>query len=738
MMSEVEQAATSVSEKPAKKVRTPEEKERVRLAVQKTRRKQKMSDANIAYDGPEISKRDAKKILEEERGIKNPRVLEVCLELAEVACRNLKLVSNQHLFRHGVVKTLQANKNGESPSPLDIENVWQPGSPIRLPEQYALYDFSTAWRTQPDGHQISFDEFRQLRQLCIENVYEFGNKILGLDFHPEPHGKWSTDLFVQKKYILSEHYTQEEVKKALDALSPIHQRLLISARNSYKSSYNLVDMLSWCLAFNGDIRIRMYSSTQPLSRGFIRKFRSYWTLKNSNEPTLFNQLWPEHMIAPDEGASSSYISPMRLLDLIQPTLSSASIISEGDAGERADLLVLEDVAEISNSSNQEMRAKTQMRVDMLCELLEPTGYLQVIGTPISPGLGTEDDPGDVYSVLLAREAQREEPRMLHTICPCWTVNEGVNKLPYDSTLTADEVTLLFPSRLTFKLLMGKLRDNVKIFRQQSLCSWVPDDEAEIKLNFDQITLQAACVPATAIPEGDIVASCDQAYSLSSRADLTSIAICKLHSNQRHEKCLAVLDVIADRFRQSELAFEFVKIVRKYPNIRTILIERGPTAENLQQQIAMAGAKYGVSIPVYFVNPSTQKAAKFLRIRDLEILINLGRLKFCNGEYLNALFAELQKLDGSVPSTRRRDDRADSIAQAASFFKVYTEQIPGEKNSDEEQSELEKMQRQAQARAQYNQMFESVQKQPPPRQEETPAPRRDIRLGIFGNGQGWRM
>jgi hypothetical protein len=160
------------------------------------------------------------------------------------------------------------------------------------------------------------------------------------------------------------------------------------------------------------------------------------------------------MTVPEEGNSLSYTSPMRVLDLIQPTLTSTSLETEGLAGERADIICSEDVAEISNSSTPEQREKTLEKFDLACELLEPTGFLQVIGTPFAPG--------DIYSVLLDREEERVkaglEPRLLHTICPAWTVKPGIKKEAYDKTLTADEVTLLFPSRVNFYGLMAKLRD----------------------------------------------------------------------------------------------------------------------------------------------------------------------------------------------------------------------------------------------------------------------------------------
>src|SRR6266705_696643 len=449
-----------------------------------------------------VSKKEAKAILQEARSIRNLRVLEVCVELAEVGCRALKIPMNQHIFTHGIQKTLEAiaKKEVEPPS---IDDVWTPGERVRQHELWAIWDYSTSWREQPDGTKLSFEDWRQMRRRCITDIVWFGNHVLGKDFQAEPHGRWAQELFPQLEpalLSLPEKFGQKDIAKAFYALSDVRQRCLISARGSFKSTFSTVFTLALMLCFAGSLRILICTATQPLAKGFSRSFRSYLTVKDPNNPTLLNQLWPEHCLTPDEGKSLEYTSPFRQLDvLIEPTLQATSVISEGQAGGRYDFADMDDCAEISNSSTPEMRQKTQERIDMLRELGEPHSLTNYVGTPISPGLGTEDDPGDLYSVLLRREEKNQkeggEPKLLYTICPAWTVKPGVSKKAWDPTLTEGDVELLFPSRLTFKHLMAKLKENLatdksaKIFRQQSLVSWLPDDESEITMTFSEETLR---------------------------------------------------------------------------------------------------------------------------------------------------------------------------------------------------------------------------------------------------------
>jgi hypothetical protein len=219
----------------------------------------------------------------------------------------------------------------------------------------------------PDGTRLSFEDWKAYRRRCITDIMWFGNFVLGKDFQPEPHGRWAEELFPKLEpalLSLPEKFGQKDIAKAFRALSEVRQRCLISARSSYKSTFSTVFMLATMLCFAGSLRILVCTATQPLAKGFAKSFKSMLTLRDQNAPTLFNQLWPEHCIAPDEGKSLEYTSPFRQLDvLIEPTLFITSVISEGQAGSRYDLAVMDDCAEISNSSTPEMRAKTQERLD---------------------------------------------------------------------------------------------------------------------------------------------------------------------------------------------------------------------------------------------------------------------------------------------------------------------------------------------------------------------------------------
>src|SRR5258708_23936723 len=66
----------------------------------KKKEKQKRKDGRF-NSATVITKKEAIEILEKERLIRNPHVVETCVALAEVAARHFKIPFNAHLMTHG-------------------------------------------------------------------------------------------------------------------------------------------------------------------------------------------------------------------------------------------------------------------------------------------------------------------------------------------------------------------------------------------------------------------------------------------------------------------------------------------------------------------------------------------------------------------------------------------------------------------------------------------------------------
>ncbi len=196
--------------------------------------------------------------------------------------------------------------------------------------------------------------------------------------------------------------------------------------------------------------------------------------------------------------------------------------------------------------------------------------------------------------------------------------------------------------------------------------FLPDEDEQFKINFDEDVLASCLVNPKEVPAGDTILSVDIAFSQSKYADNSCIAVCRIYKNALNEPCITILDVLADRYRTSELAVHIALLTRQH-GPRTVLIEKSVSHDLIQAEINRAAARYQIHIPVWWLPISNQKNAKFSRLKSLEGLLMAGRLKFASGEYVDALFRELSRQDGKKSSSGKKDDRCDAIALCQKLF-----------------------------------------------------------------------
>jgi hypothetical protein len=125
------------------------------------------------------------------------------------------------------------------------------------------------------------------------------------------------------------------------------------------------------------------------------------------------------------------------------------------------------------------------------------------------------------------------------------------------------------------------------------------------------------------------------------------------------------------------------------------------------------------VPVWWCPTSNQKGAKRIRLKALEILLAQGRLKFVPGAYIDELFAELERLDGTKSSSSKKDDRADSLGLAQKLFLPAISVDQDKKDLEESQRMLAEQRQAALRNANYSRIFGGQGLTAP---TEEPAPR----------------
>jgi hypothetical protein len=274
---------------------TPERKTYDRIRKQESRERQRQSKQaeSYKYNSANIpTKAEAIEVLGQR--IQNLHVIDVAYDLGVLAAERHGITANRFFWVNGLQQTLKS-KDQRKEQPLELNHTEEvEGELTSRGDLFALWDYSISWR-----EQITFEEFLHVRHICKTDAFELG-LILGKDFHEKPHGAWR-DFFPKFQPTLKSGYSQEEMKQWLDKQSVFKDRLLMASRNAYKSSWNVVWLLTAVLCCP-DIRLLLVSETSKLSKGFIRGFRNYWEVANKREPTRFQQLFPEHMIPAGDGS----------------------------------------------------------------------------------------------------------------------------------------------------------------------------------------------------------------------------------------------------------------------------------------------------------------------------------------------------------------------------------------------------------------------------------------------------
>ena len=674
--------------------------------VKKYRAKQKKLKGEtergvVGWDsGNSIKKEEALTILAEEWGITRTDKAEIIYEEGLRAAERNNLVPSQFYWRNGPVQARASVATSDPAPQLKYEGPEIiPGKVTFAHEDFALWQFYDRWRT--DGCE-TFEEYLAEQWSCITGgTIDRGNKYFGKDFHDQPHKKWD-EVFISWTPGLSPNYTQEDSKAWLASQSEEKKRLLVACRNSYKSNFTLVYLVGAVLC-DPDLRILLISETKPLSKSFIRGFRSFWEISDPYNPTRFQRLFRFFCIPADDGSALEFESPMAHLNLFQPTAASTSMDSQGQAGGRFDIGVFDDPISNMTVTTEDQRLKSQSKFSALLELQEVGGYVHYNATPWH-----EDD---LTATIL--EQNEKSQGWLFIIDPAWTVKPECrknNETQKDKTiweLQEEDVDLLFPARLTWKVLQKKLKEDLdptaRTFRMQSLCMFLPDEEETDKLHFDRLWFTRNTI-TVAPPTGEVYGTADLAFTKSKYRDPSALTLWRvtetrtqspLDGSEIVSKQVTVLTQEVGYWDTTEKARIFVRMARMYPeHFKAWIIEKYTQYEDLARAIELEAMQYSMKIPIVWSQCMSGPTSAFLKYRNLKAMetpLQTDKVKFLAGPYLENLIAQCEMLEGTGPkrqSNRKHDDAADSLQLGIRYL------IPKDASDEAELKKIQEAERAA--------------------------------------------
>jgi hypothetical protein len=668
--------------RPAQKLRkvppkgTPQrtEYERVTRQSRRERTAAKKSAEGLKYNSKiEVTKADALELLGQR--IQNDHVREVAYDLALKCATETGIFPNRFFFAHGYQKLIET-QHARTEKFLEIaQDQVIESEVITQGDAYAIFDYSVSWR-EPD---LSFEQFIETRKLLKSDWFELG-KFLGIPFEEKPHRGWQQFLpsFVPS---LRPGYTLQDQREWLAAQEspsyPVTTRdfLLQASRNTMKSTAALI-LGAQAVLCAPSLRLLLVSETTKLSKDFIKAFRGFWEIGSNPAYERFQYYFPEFCTNGD-GSILSFTSPMRNFVLPQETAEPASV-EVAAAGRRFDIAIFDDVISDRNTGTHEMRDKILKVYDAFLKLREAgAGMAITLGTPwVHP---PPDEIGDLYWELMERNKKDPEHPLAVKVEPAWILKpESAHLFPDHLTqLTEDHVQeLTCPSRWPFKTLMKEARANVTMFMSQNLCMYVESAASKWTPTFTLEELQAKIRPLNFFDGVPVLFTCaavDTAFSLSDKADRSSICIAKILQFEGKNVGF-VVNVVVGRWKYSDLAVQIVEAFQRHGVQRAVIERNGQQWQDLQAAVQRNALIRGFPLPMIHWNLSTAIGgsipAKVRRVKNAEILFNNNQIYFAYGPSWNEeLFRETVRFKGqrSGTSLGSKDDIVDSLGMLASTF-----------------------------------------------------------------------
>lgn len=505
--------------------------------------------------------------------------------------------------------------------------------------------------------------------------------------------------------MLQKGYSEDDLKEFVLAQGGEPNALLLYPRAFRKSTVNVLDCAHWIINSHGDIVILVITSTNPLGHKFVRLLRSFFEVKDYDNPTDLQKFFPEHCITEGAGDQKFFWSPQRSLGLKDPTLTAKSMESSGFAGTRAHILKFDDSVDEENWKTVESRLKVLEKYDAAGELIEaPYGRTHVIGTRWTNGRPDDfiDEDGvmkavpDLYGTILDREEKASVKSLKTLIAAAWTPHEdAVNKDLLD--LTQDDVTLLCPGKGpgSYEVLRKKLEKNRMQFECQQLNRPAMKQDRDLYLNpFTEARLTQCMTDISwvepKIPNGKIFNIWDTAHSTRKNADFSAGVVYFIEELEEKDPIAWLLECSFGRWSNSELAQKIVALHKKWNPQATLIEELVTTSDLFKNEIRNEQLRQQVGTPwspVWF-KPDSQPKAKEVRINNLEPLMTNGRFKICIGNNTNAVYwiEELKKeflgYTGHKSNKNAVGGRHDDLIDAAAYlYKIMPMGVRTEADKD---------------------------------------------------------
>ena len=228
-----------------------------------------------------------------------------------------------------------------------------------------------------DEYKLTTDAaYREdMRHRFVTDLW-FACELLGFPLHPVLH-KPVVELYFGKNNALP-----------IGDQHPIHNRMHLDPRFTFKTTVGRVDKVQWICAFPEEVTILNQTATQPLGQAISKAIADFFYKPKFEKPTPFQMMFPELVVdkEPFSRGEDTWNTPVRKRGQLDSTLAYTSPQSV-QSGWHPTILNCDDMVETKNSG---IRASNEVRQGVIAtyETNKNTrpgwGYTYLIGTRYHP------------------------------------------------------------------------------------------------------------------------------------------------------------------------------------------------------------------------------------------------------------------------------------------------------------------------------------------------------------------
>jgi predicted phage terminase large subunit-like protein len=484
-----------------------------------------------------------------------------------------------------------------------------------------------------------------------------------------------------------------------------HERLLMLSRGGLKSTIGTVcDSVQYNICWP-DITILLINGKDDLGRQFIKEIREHFERQEdgaprnvNGQPSIFQLAFPEFCT---DGCVSkdSYTCPARTaVNIKEPTIRFGGVETDL-SGPHYDVVKADDGVTNENSRNPTRLKTIRDQMSMHHKVRQPWGFFDNIGTwyDLSDSNGTLVAAEEKNKTLFwdrgkadSRDAGDREVLTHIMIRPCMWRKDG-NEPAIDGVLNPEDWELWWPSRLSWKYLMGE-RVNLETFATQ----YMQNPGLGRRVRFTRDRLVKATRLFTEMPSirgggGLVVQYWDTANKKGNWWNNFSVGTTALILGGN----FYFLDIVRGQFDENELPQVIANFAFKWRPQRAAIEDANGVRflmKSVKQELEAKGLR---NLWFEYKPISNEKDAKEIGVKPFAKALIEGRVVFSNGiPTLDYVYEEFEKFpNGDF------DDVVDSVSSVVQHFGDVPEALV--KLTDDE---IRRQKQRQLERLQYNWIF----------------------------------